>query len=342
MLLGKITAIRSDQHYLARPSIHYDSYISSLNSIVNALSCKATKAKINDLIEKKLQISSIIFNEPQYIQTACELTVMSGFLENSNFVYEDKVTPPKDVDFSIAVDGKKYNIEVKCASYPEEKKTDEIAVAFTNRMPTREMRDKVLEEICDRLSGTEKTIREIKNLDNTMKDFLESTQGKVQNSRSDEINILAVCCNNEIDMQNWRGYLFSEGGFFTEKSIIPHGNFDRVDFVLLTNIYNRHFRYFDDDRVSNHWRLSSSFNLLYPNKYSKLASTITPQQGEALIGELNKILPNHNIEFEKYMKNIEDIPSGEVPEMKSILGIAWYSDKFKSVGEFYFQRSVDA
>ena len=112
MLLGKITAIRSDQHYLARPSIHYDSYISSLNSIVNALSCKATKAKINDLIEKKLQISSIIFNEPQYIQTACELTVMSGFLENSNFVYEDKVTPPKDVDFSIAVDGKKYNIEV--------------------------------------------------------------------------------------------------------------------------------------------------------------------------------------------------------------------------------------
>lgn len=342
MLFDHLDEINDSRHYLVKTSIHYDNYLNSLNKTLNCLKNKISKKKINSLIRDKLQLRAGNFNESQYIQAACELTVMSEFIDlpNSKFVYEEKITPPKDVDFSVIIRGKKYNIEVKCASYKEEiKSPNEVTLFFSNRMPSITLREEALRDTRQRLMREGITVNEGKNLDNVMKDFLESTQEKVKNRKIEDINILVVCCNGEIDMQLWRGYLFGEGGYFTKDSPIRHERFDHVDFVLLTNIYNRHFKYFNDQRISNHWSLSSSFNLLYPNKYSRKSKAMTPTNGRNTLNELNGIFPNHNIKFEDYLKNQEDVPTGENKAMKHILGVAWYADKFKAHSVFYFQHA---
>lgn len=342
MLLNHLSEITDSQHYLVKTSIHYDEYLHSLNKILNALQAKIGEKKTNRLIREKLQVRAGVFNESQYIQAACELTAMSEFIDypDTAFVYEDKVTPPKDVDFSVTVKGKKYNLEVKCASYKDEiRPADEVTLTFSNRMPDSAIREQALRETRERLMPQGITVKEGKNLDNVMKDFLESTQEKVKHRRTEDTNILIVCCHGEIDLQLWRGYLFGEGGFFTEDSPIGHERFDQVDFVLLTNIYNRHFQYFNDPRVSNHWSLSASFNLLYPNRYSKKSMSTTPEGGKRILAELNTVFPNHNIKFEDYLKNKKDVPSGEKEAMKNILGVAWYADKFKTNSVFYFRQS---
>lgn len=206
-------------------------------------------------------------------------------------------------------------------------------------MPNVELREAALGEARQRLAREGISVIEGKNLDNVMKDFLESTQEKVKNRKIEDTNILIVCCNGEIDMQLWRGYLFGEGGFFTEDSPVEHERFDDVDFVLLTNIYNRHFRYFNDLRVSNHWSLSSSFNLLYPNKYSRKNKATPATKSQSELKELNDIFFNHNIKFEQYLKQ-EDVPPGENVKLKYILGVAWYADKFKSDSVFYFNKTL--
>ncbi|WP_103309053.1 MULTISPECIES: hypothetical protein [unclassified Pseudomonas] len=342
MLLDHLSEITDNQHYLVKTSIHYDEYLHALNKILNSLQAKIGEKPVKRLIRDKLQVRAGAFNESQYIQAACELTAMSEFIDypNAAFVYEDKVTSPKDVDFSVTVKGEKYNLEVKCASYKDEVcSPDEVTLTFSNRMPHNALREQALKDARECLTPQGKTVKEGKNLDNVMKDFLESTQAKVKQCRVEDTNILIVCCHKEIDMQLWRGYLFGEGGFFTEDSPIGHERFDLVDFVLLTNIYNRHFNYFNDLRVSNHWRLSSSFNLLYPNRFSKKSKSITVENGRKKLNELNEIFPNHNVKFEEFLKNRDDVPSGEKEAIKHILGVAWYADKFKNNGIFYFQQS---
>ena len=342
MIFDFVKGINDKQHYLARSSVQYSNYISSLNKILCALKNRISDNKLKLLVKKKLQLGGDKdFNEIQYIQTACELTVMGDFIDypKAQFVYEDQVTHPKDVDFSMIIGNYKYNVEVKCASYVKENKNaDEVALIFTSRAPTSEMREKLVADIRYKLLPAGRSVKEGKNLDNVMKDFLTSAQEKMKNSDSNDINILVVCCNDEIDMQIWRGYLFGVRGYFTDSSQIPHELFDHVNFVLFTNIYNRHFQYFHDFRLSNHWSLSSSFNLLYPNKYSKLSDSLTLEQGKAMLNEVSEIFPNHSINFEKYLLDKNDIPVGESIAMKDILGIAWYADKFKASGRFYFRN----
>ena len=66
---------------------------------------------------------------------------------------------------------------------------------------------------------------------------------------------------------------------------------------------------------------------------------MTPTNGRNTLNELNGIFPNHNIKFEDYLKNQEDVPTGENKAMKHILGVAWYADKFKAHSVFYFQHA---
>lgn len=80
MLLKKINAINDNAHYFTKPSIHYDSYMHSLNKILNSLQEKIGERKINRLIRDKLQVRAGAFDENQYIQAACELTVIGEFI----------------------------------------------------------------------------------------------------------------------------------------------------------------------------------------------------------------------------------------------------------------------
>lgn len=364
-ILEKIQSIESKDHYLRLVKHSYDAYINGFIDVINNIKKSIETKQFDDLVRNKLQMESVKFDEASFLQSACELTVMSEFLcrQDTEFVYEKKVTSPKDVDFSIRRNGICCNVEVKCPSYTTfEKEENSVQIIFTNRAPSikyskeeilsdtsfrlRKLaekdayinKNKILSDIESCLSPHGKTIKECKNLDNTLKDFLLSSQAKVAGSAESDVNVLAIGCNDEIDMQMWRSYLFGNGGFFTDEStLLAHTYFDRVDYVLLTNIYNRHHRYYNDNRISDHWRLDHSFNLLYPNKYSKRNKFIN---GDKDIFLMNELFPNHNIKFEEYMSNRIDLPEGESYLIKEqSLGIAWYADKFKSKGIFYFKKN---
>ena len=326
-------------HYLCHVGYNYDSYIQGLCDVLLKIKEKISRKKFDNLIKSKLQIRADQFNEAGYIQTACELTVMNDFIndERFEFLYENKVTPPKDVDFTLQFEGIKYNIEIKCPSFKEiSKSINDISLTFTNRAPTIDSKNEVFNDIKSRLEQHGKKTIEEKNLDNTLKGFLESVQEKVLSSSQKDVNILVVCCDDAESMHIWRGYLFGWQGFFTDNSYIEHSSFDRVDYVLLTNIYHRHHHFFEKNLISKHWSLSSSFNLLYPNKYSKRNKTV---DGDIDLKKMNGIFNNHNYDFETYLRDKNDLPKDEAYEIKEmILGIAWYADKFKEKGLYYFNK----
>lgn len=341
-LKDAISHIKSADHYLIKGSISCDEYIDGLSVVIEKLRSEISDAKLKKVLKQKLQTDHYDFSENQFLQSVCELTVMSDYMSRSDchFVYEPQISPPKDVDFSVTVNRTRYNVEVKCPSYKEiTKKEGEVIVTFANRAPTIDQKKAIYNDIAQRLGNHDISIVENKNLDNTLKDFLYSTQEKVAKSSLRDVNLLVVCCKDEVDMQLWRGYLFGFNGYFTETSFIPRRNFNRVDYVLLTNIQNRHYRYFSGSRVDDRWSLAGSFNLLYPNKFSTRNKTI--YSGEKDLEEINKVFPNHNIEFEKYLKDKGDVPLNESQEAKtSNLGIAFYVDKLKQQGLNLFSKQA--
>ena len=338
-LIEIIENISCPNHYLSQVGYNYDLYIQGLCDVLSKIKKKISHRKFINLVEKKLQLKASSFNEDGYIQTACELTVMNDFIDNEKFkfLYENKVTPPKDVDFTLQFEGINYNVEIKCPSFKEVfKSINDISLTFTNRAPTIDSKNKVFDDIKSRLEQHGKKTIEEKNLDNTLKSFLESAQEKVLSSSQKDVNILVVCCDDAESMHIWRGYLFGWQGFFTDNSYIDHSSFDRVDYVLLTNIYHRHHQFFEKNLISKHWSLSTSFNLLYPNKYSRRNQTVV---GDLDLEKMNNIFNNHNYDFESYLRDKNDLPKDEVYEIKEmILGVAWYADKFKEKGLYYFNK----
>ncbi|OBT29239.1 hypothetical protein [Vibrio cyclitrophicus] len=336
----RILKISCEDHYLRQVSNNYDSYIDELNSIINNLTSVMSNNQIDVLLDKKLQLSANTFNEAQFIQTVCELASMNEFIANDaiNFSYEKKVTPPKDVDFSIESEGRTFNVEVKCPSFTNKAGKDHITLSSMDRTPDKKDTIEIINDLKSRLKSSKKDIHVQKSMDNNLKDFLLSTQHKVINASDNDINILIVACDSAVDMQVWRGYLFGASGLFTDGGFIPHSEFDRVDYVLLTNLYNRHHKFFEPSILSARWELSKSFCLLYPNKYSKRNKKVI--DGQADFKFVSSIFDNFSQKFEEYLKNESDMPnSDESFEMKKFLGVAWFSDKYRDKGIYHFQES---
>src|SRR5690606_1130509 len=78
----------------------------SLNSMAPYLSGSQLKKLKSDL-----QIENSEFDEPKYLQAACETTVCASIakLYPSTFHYEHKVNPPKDVDCAFSFENFKFN-----------------------------------------------------------------------------------------------------------------------------------------------------------------------------------------------------------------------------------------
>ena len=169
-------------------------------------------------------------------------------------------------------------------------------------------------------------------MDNNLKDFLLSTQEKVILSDLDSFNILVVSCDDASDMMNWRGYLYNSNGFFTNNSYVDHGKYDRVDFVLLTNLYNRHNRYYEHSTIDNHWDLAKSFNLLYFNSYSRKVIT----EKDYLF--ISSLFPNMTVDFEEYINDKSNIPDGEESSFikEHVLGIVFFLEQQAYENNGYF------
>ncbi|ELA8177640.1 hypothetical protein RGL50_005213 [Vibrio alginolyticus] len=339
---SKLLEISSSEHYLTKTCASYDSYVDELDDVINRLTPILSIGEVRKLIDKKLQLKTQRFNEPQYIQTACELAAMNDFLirEDIKLTYEKKVTPPKDVDFSLNHMGVTFNIEVKCPSFENKLDSEDgsVIISSLDRAPTKVESDEIVGDIQSRLkcSGVDSKIQ--KSMENNLRTFLASAQEKLIGADSKDINILIVCCDSALDMQAWRRYLFGFSGLFTENSFAHHSEFDRVDYVLLTNLYNRHHKFYEQTTIRDHWKLSSAFNLLYPNKFSNRNKLVV--NGKDDFKRVSRVFTNYSEEFEEYLRDKLDTPNeNESYEAKEFLGVTWFSDKYRDKGIYHFRES---
>jgi len=323
-------------HYLDPDGKCGQDYADRLFNVLDKLSKKLDHKKFAALINKKLQLRVERFCEPQYVQIACEVAAMADFLDREDIVfdYEKKVSPPGDVDFSISRNGISINVEVKCASYLniEDEDPNRIVATFLGRT---DFREDILRVVSAPLAENGLTMVEGKNRDNTVKGFLKCSQKKMLGSSLDDINVVILCCDSALDVQQWRGYLVDSRGILTGKSpLLLPAEIDRIDFVLVTNLFDRNFGYRQDQVPGDNWSLGDAFCLLYPNRFSK--RNINLVDGSKDFDRLGEIFPNHSRNFEDFMRDDLNVPEGESPEMKLILGVAWFSDGLEEKGMKYF------
>ncbi len=340
IFLRDVMEISAQDHYL-RNEFLPDNYLDDLYEVLSFAYRALSPLKFKNLIEKKLQMKMLKFDEAQFIQNACELSAIANYMCNEKYIfsYEKAVTGKKDVDFSLEVEGRIFNVEVKCSSYKGRTTTSidgQIQIHFIDRAPTSEIRSTILDNISQKLAPNNLSIKEEKNLDNVLKDFLISTQGKVKDAPLEDVNILLICCDDELDMHQWRHHLFGPNGFFTDRSQCSPEDYDRVDFILLTNLYNRHARPYEGKVHGNRWSLADAFCLLYPNRFSIRNESSSDCINE--FSEMSRFFQNHSRNFESYFLN-DEVPHGESLDMKKMcLAISFFSDNLKLSGKSYFKE----
>lgn len=294
-----------------------------------------TKREQEDITKGKLQKFSASFNETQYIQAACEIVICSYFAENytKDFKYEPKLNPPKNVECSFAYNDMRFNIEVKCADYSKNQDLSQnkgINLSFLGRHPDHKGVVDDISKLVQMLPNYEQ-LNVHQHMDNKMKDFLLSAHSKFNpNSSEKELNILVVCCDTPLDVQQWHAYLYAEKGLFTKDSFYDKAEYRLVDVVLFTNLYHRHFRYREKDKISNYWLLSDSFNLVFSNPFRCLDK-------KELIDLFLGMVPNYSQELFNYQ------PSGEVDSFvkDSIRISSFVHEKLISEGIFIFQPNLN-
>lgn len=273
-----------------------DEYLESVKLLIETLRPYLTKSEARE-VSKKLQVAKASINEAQYLQAACELTVCLYFADKYgiNFVYEDKVNPPKDVDCSFIDNNSKYNVEVKCADFSviENMENDDcFKVSAFGRMPEY---PGIVSDLQDTFNISGKQLKTYKHLDNRMKDFLISAHDKFSDENYDDVvNVLLVCCDDAMDMTKWTSYLTGLQGLFTNNSFHNHKLFNKVDVVILSNLYHRHAHYQEKVNIIDSWDFASSFNILFCNPGRK-------SDKKKAIKHLYEIIPNFSKEVMNYI-----------------------------------------
>ncbi|MFJ4394562.1 hypothetical protein ACIPZG_05595 [Pseudomonas sp. NPDC089395] len=285
-------------------------YQSDLQQLLEKLTPFLSTKELRNLRDSKLRPNPQSFSEKHYLQTACELTICGHFAAAypATFKYEPKLNPPKDVDCSFSVDGVTYNIEVKCADYTKTEEIDSqdaFKLNFLGRHPDFLTLPEELTQFFNPESSKPLVVQP--NLDNKLKDFLESAHQKFSPSPSEsELNILAVCCDTPQDMQKWLHYLIGHNGLFSDAPFANPEGYSRVDAVYFTNLYHRHKNYTAKRKLSRHWSLEDSFGFIISNRYRLLDK-------KDLIENVLSLIPNYSRELEAYemdgtFETEEDLP----------------------------------
>lgn len=327
----------STQHYLKKAITDYQYYFDGFEEATGNLKNMISEKLFEDLTENKLQVRDIQFNEKGFVQCACEITVSSYFAENypDGFEYEAVLSAlsSKDVDCRFKVDGFKYNIEVKCSDFTTKEnieKKDGFKIVHSGRNPDFKETEKEISQMLSegqRLKGVDpKPTFVQKNMDNNLKDFLISSNNKFSPISSEsEVNILLVCCGDQHDMQSWHGYLYGHQGLFTEQSFCNKDEYKNVDLVILTNLYHRHFEYFNKSHIKKNWSLCNAFNLCFSNQFRK------KDKKEAILKFL-EVFPHFTYELDKYR-----VPGDVDQNIIDSIRIPYFvEEKLKAKGKIYF------
>ncbi|WP_217520084.1 hypothetical protein [Vibrio metschnikovii] len=278
------------------------SYANYLEYVLDIISRHATATQMRK-IKSDLQLIGDSFVEAKYLQAACESSVAASIAVayGDTFEYEPKLNPPSDVDCSFSAFGYKFNIEVKCPDYTkyhDHQAKDCYSIGAMGRL------DNYFDayESIKTLLGNEKPVEKQVHMDNKLKDYLLSCQKKFSDETSEqELNILLVCCDSAMDMQKWVHYLYGAKGLLTEDSFVEPNLYSNVDVVILTNLYHRHYSYWQKDKLSEHWSLGKSFNLIFKNRSIKRGK-------DRAIWCLVDIFPNYSKEISEYtLKESEEI-----------------------------------
>jgi hypothetical protein len=305
-------------------------YAGGLNEAINDLAPHLSAVEREELCFNKLGLKSDNVIEKAYIQAAVEATVCAHFARffPENFIYEEKVNPPKDVDCSFRVEGFKYNIEVKCADFSKKHAVDASEGFKIGSLGRLDDYDDIVLDLGNLFSSDGHVLSRQRHMDNNLKDFLVSAHEKFAPVTSNhELNVLVVGCDDAMDMQKWYSYLYGAKGLFTVESYWDTSAYDRVDLVLLTNLYHRHKDPASKDKLGGHWRLSEAFCILCQNPNS-------PKPDVTFL-EFSKTVRHHNNELHAH--TVE----GDAPDfiLKGLAIPSYVATQLQANEIYYFQPS---
>ena len=295
----------------------------ALNDLAPYLSAKQRK----NLCFQKLGLKSDNVSEEVFLQGAVEVSVCVHFARffPEHFIYEEKVSPPKDVDCSFQVGDYKFNIEVKCADFSKKHIVDSSPGFKIGALGRVEEYNEVASNLESMFSiGGDTLLKQI-HMDNKLKDYLASAQEKFATHTPDsELNVLVVGCDDAHDMQKWHSYLYGSQGLFTPESYADTAAYDRVDLVLLTNLFHRHKDPVLKNKLTDHWFLSEAFCILCENPTS-----LKPYE---TFLEFSKTIRHHNNELSEHLsEQSHDIVASGLPI------VHYVGSKLQANGIYYFQ-----
>jgi len=297
-LLKLIQSTKDQDNYLVKSFNNKHEYFIDFLDVYNVYSKYFSKI-LNDWLGNKMLLNKNKFDEKQFIQFACEASIVKYFSEKfaQTLEIEKKVNPTNGMDVDLSFSSAEFiiNIDVKCSAYDEKEKIDKqnkLKIQTVGRLPDL---DNTVKELTDLLAPVFEKLNLdgavlAKNMDNNLKSHLKSAHDKFNpNAPINELNVLAVCCNDAEDLQLWYYYMFKDQGLFTSESYWNQSEYENVDLVLINNLYFKHHKVFDK-KITNSWNFDSSFNLIFENPFAK-------QKKEDAIKEFLRICPNFNREF---------------------------------------------
>ncbi|MCW7498549.1 hypothetical protein ND860_18585 [Leptospira levettii] len=281
-------------HILNSESFPPEDYQVELQIVIEEFTKKLSEKELKTL-KSKLGLNSNKHSLNSYIQSATETTVVRYFLKNfpESFRYEPKLNfgSQKNIECQILENGNAFNIEVKTPSYDtiqENKNKHEYSLSSTGRFDN-------FEEIFDSFKRffSPNELKKSKRMDNKLMDFLLSANSKFPNKYPiKHLNILVVACGDSEDFQNFENYIEDVKGFFRSNSFTNQNLYNKVDCIILSNLYYKHSPQFNR-MTKDSWDFSKAFNIIYPNPFRK------NKESDLLI-RLLSMVPNLTIEYEEF------------------------------------------
>lgn len=273
----------------------------------------------SDLLYKKLMLERADADQGAYIQAACELTVCAWFAfiarqTCGKYVYELKLSPPKDVDCALWYKEYQFNIEIKCADYSKQRQivtSSNFVVHGLGRLTDYSDLVGNLQQLFDG-AVEPATVGASHHMDCKMKDYLLSAQEKFGSDiEQHHLNVLFVAVDCQMDMTKWIAYLNGPQGLFTDESFEAPDNYKNVDLVVFSNLYHRHSDLEKKSRISQHWALHEAFNFAVVNPRST--------KSDEILKSFWNVIPFENNALHQYLKN-SDIPL----ELQSGTGLSYF------------------
>jgi len=215
-------------HYLVRAKSTDHPYFTGFLQAGTVLKQALTPKEFTSWCAEKMLLKPQPFNEKTFIQYAVETTVVRYFGERfpTGFRVEAKINPAndKDVDCVFVDEGFTFNVEVKCSDFKAKEKVDSkdaFKYETAGRLPDRGQEamavvSAALDEGLAKRGEATKPHLTAKNMDNSLKDFLESAHEKFGPPVDEQhLNVLVVGCGDAEDLQRWFNYLWEHEGLFT-------------------------------------------------------------------------------------------------------------------------------